>query len=129
MPDLNVQIRFEGRDAGIPRLPLDSMDIDSAGGAHDFKVVSIPTTAAGTQITFAPTIGTLGYVKFQNLADPVASPSNYVSFGRQSGGVFLTVFKVSPGKSAVMEIDCTTSQLYGRANNATTDVAISAVEA
>lgn len=128
MPDLNVQIRFEGRDVGLPKFAAKSMDIYSTGNAHDSKTLSIPTTAAGTAITFAATIGTLGWCRFENLADPVATPTQYVEFGRQVAGVFYGVFKVNPGQAIALPISCTTSQLYGRANAATTDINLCAVE-
>lgn len=85
----------------------------------------IPTTAGGTAIAFPAAMGSLGWSMFENL-----DPTNYVQIGRQSGGSFLPLFRVSPGmKAGPLELDCTTSQVYALANTGTVKLRVAANEA
>lgn len=92
--------------------------VDMAGTAMDDRHLDIPTTAAGTQITFTATLGTPGVVRITNLG------TNYVEFGRQVGGTFYGFLKVLPGESWLFRADYSATQLYARANSATTSIRI-----
>ena len=64
----------------------------TAGG--DAVVVSVPTTAGGTAISF-PDVSTYGYAFIRNI-----DATNFVTFGPTSGGAMVTFGKLKPGEFA-----------------------------
>lgn len=85
----------------------------------------IPTTAGGTAIAFPASMGSLGWAIFENM-----DATNYVEIGRQVGGAFYPVLRVSAGKkTGPVELGCSTSQLYALANTGTVKLRTAAHEA
>lgn len=60
---------------------------------------SIPTTAGGTVIDLS-SLTTLGYIVLIN-----TDPTNYVTYGPESGGSMVALGRLNPGEAAQLRLD------------------------
>ncbi len=83
---------------------------DQTGRARASGSPSIPTTSAGTALSFT-SISTPGFAHFVNL-----DTANYVEIGVQVAGTFYPFAKLEAGEAALIPLANTT--FYARANTA-----------
>lgn len=94
---------------------------DMAGDAYDSQVIAVPTTAAGTAVTFATAIGTEGWCFAKNL-----DATNFIEIGVQVGGTFYGLIKLKPGEPALFRWSSTAP--YVRADTGVANLELMTVE-
>lgn len=92
-----------------------------SGDARSSNTQSIPTTAAGTALTFAAAVTTAGWAFFRNL-----DATNFVEIGVQVAGTFYPVIKLKAGEYGVCRFSVLT--LYARSDTAATLLDLSMAE-
>jgi hypothetical protein len=117
MADIIANANFQVNKGSLVFQKNANIQTDPLVAAHySAGVQNIPTTAAGTALTFSSSVSTAGWAWFINL-----DSTNYVEIGGQTGGTtFIPIVRIKPGGFAFFRAATTT--LYARANTAAVDL-------